>query len=68
LSILLTEGGLFDQPQAISNTTIGSSTLTFSSCTEAQFDFVFDSGPFGSIMLQRVTPDAQCSLLTGAEK
>ncbi len=61
--ITLTSGGAFDDPLAVTNATTGTATLIFDSCTEASFDYAFDVGTTGRIVLSRLTPDALCSAL-----
>ncbi len=62
LSLTQSEGGVFNDPTAVSNTTVGTATLSFISCTEASFDYAFTDGPSGSIDLIRLTPDELCTI------
>ncbi len=64
LDILISNGGFFDDPTTVTTTTIGSATLEFVSCTEAQLDYQFDdSGASGQIQLTRLSPDELCGSL-----
>ena len=59
-----TEGGIFDDPRAVSEQVVGSLTLSFASCTEASMEFSFDEGgPQGQIELTRLTPADVCQAL-----
>ena len=56
-----TTGGLFDQPTPAPQTVqVGSATVTFASCTSAQFQYNFiaggNAGRSGTIPLQRIGP------------
>lgn len=56
-----TTGGLFDQPTPAPQTIpVGMATITFASCTSAQFQYTFtggsNAGKFGTIPLQRIGP------------
>lgn len=65
LSIFLTEGGFFDDPEDTMTNAVGSAVLNFLSCTEATLDYAFDNGPSGTIDLTRLTPDVLCEVLDG---
>ncbi len=65
LQLFVSEGGLFNDPATVTTTATGTASLTFSSCTEAVFDYALDEGLSGSIVLTRLTPDVFCSDLSG---
>lgn len=59
-----TEGGIFDNPAEVTETEVGSLTLSFDSCTEAVMDFDFDNElGAGHIDLTRLTPATTCETL-----
>ena len=60
LTVTLTTGGIFDDPNPVSNESAGSITLTFQSCSEATLAFTLDDGRTGSISLERLTPASLC--------
>ncbi len=64
LDIFTTAGGAFDRPDAVTTSPSGSATLSFSSCTEAIFEYALDDGPSGTIALQRLSPDVFCANLS----
>ena len=68
LVLLRTEGGVLDNPAAVTESQVGSLTLIFSSCTEATMTYSFENGgPSGEISLIRLTPDELCTIVTQIE-
>ncbi|MDJ0655353.1 MAG: M28 family peptidase [Xanthomonadales bacterium] len=63
MDITLTTGGVFDDPQAVTNTPDGTLTLTFHSCTEATLDYTLNDGRSGRNELIRATPPTLCETL-----
>ena len=60
-----TEGGIFDDPAAVSEQVVGNLTLSFANCTDATMEFTFDDGgPQGQIALTRLTPGEICEALS----
>lgn len=65
LSLIETDGGIFDQPGDVSETEIGSLILRFTTCEEASMDFSFiDGRASGNVELMRLTSAEVCESLT----
>jgi hypothetical protein len=62
VTIYQNTGGNFNAPPATSAVAVGSGTLSFSDCTTASFNYVFNdgSGRNGSIPLTRLTQNVTC--------
>lgn len=65
LELFLTEGGVFDDPAAVTDTPVGTLVITFDGCTlaTAEYDIPGDA-LMGQIDLERITPDVLCELLS----
>ncbi|MFT3790586.1 MAG: DUF3500 domain-containing protein [Rudaea sp.] len=61
LAILQGLGGSFVTKGITSATTVGSATLTFSSCTSGSLVYTFDDGRTGTIPLTRLTANVTCT-------
>ncbi len=64
LTLFVSEGGAFDDPKPATSNPVGTASIQFSSCTEAEFGYQFDSGASGSFQIQRVGPDELCGPLS----
>ena len=65
-----TTGGSFDDPQATSTTKVGTMSLDFTDCSNAQLNYSLPAnGVEGDIAITRVIPGghALCEELAGAE-
>jgi len=60
LELLSVSGGTFNGPDEVTETPVGTATLTFRSCTEAVFDYQLDVGISRTMQLNRLLPDALC--------
>ncbi|MEN1726882.1 MAG: hypothetical protein AAGJ52_00455 [Pseudomonadota bacterium] len=56
-------GGYFDAPDDVQNEPVGTLQIAFLSCTTARADYVMNSGPSGSIALERLAADQLCQTL-----
>ncbi len=63
LTLFLTSGGVFNQSDNVTTTSVGTAQLAFSSCDSATLDYQFDSGPTGQIALQRLLGSSLCESL-----
>jgi hypothetical protein len=62
-SVYQTANGFFDQLSVVETNVVGSAQVTFSSCTQASWDYQIDTlGISGEIPLQRIAPDDLCEL------
>jgi hypothetical protein len=62
-TIYQTANGFFDQLSVVETNVVGSAQVTFSSCTQASWDYQIDTlGISGEIPLQRIAPDDLCEL------
>ncbi len=68
LDILLSSGGIFNDPSVTSNQSVGSMTVQFSDCTNAQISFDFDASDDndGSVNVIRLSPDVFCQTIVDA--
>lgn len=62
LSIYESEGGLFNQPAPVVTRDVGSMTLRFLSCTEAEMRFQIGSFTSSTVRLTNLVPKAGCTL------
>ncbi len=61
LTIYQSSGGGFDNGNPVETIAVGSATLEFSSCTQANFNYTFnDSQLSGTMALQRLSADILC--------
>lgn len=60
LDILSTSGGRFLGADPVESIVVGSASLRFASCTEANLSYRFDDGLAGEIALARLLPDTLC--------
>jgi hypothetical protein len=61
LTVYQTDNGLFDQISMVGTNSVGSASLTFTSCTQASWAYNIDTqGLAGQISLQRLAPDSFC--------
>ena len=70
LDVFETTGGSFDDPQSPSTTQVGTMSLDFTDCANAQLIYsLTDDGLEGDIAITRVIPGGQalCEELAGAE-
>jgi len=64
LSLSETSGGIFDNPAPVSENVVGSISLKFLSCGEAELGFTFDDGgEQGQIHLTRLTSTEVCETI-----
>lgn len=69
MEVLQVTGGVFDDPQDVTVTTVGSAELVFEDCTTATmtYDLDFDgdetNNVTGTIPIQRLSPDVMCEML-----
>ena len=63
LELLEVHGGTFNGPDAVTETPVGTATLQFLSCTEAELSYEL-GGLQGTITLNRLLPDALCGELS----
>ncbi len=61
ITIYESTSGNFDAPPSTSASPVGTATLSFESCTSAQFAYAFDDGRAGSIPLQNLLPNVECA-------
>ena len=62
LTVFQTDNGIFDTASAVALNTVGTATMSFSTCTDATWEYAFDNGGAGGIIeLQRVSPDVICA-------
>ncbi|MCB1553705.1 MAG: hypothetical protein KDJ14_07815 [Xanthomonadales bacterium] len=64
LDLLSFDGGHFNEASAVHDTVVGHATLRFSSCSDAQLTYAFESGPSGVMPLRKLTSDAACRAQT----
>lgn len=64
LELLAVDGGTFNGPDAVTNSEVGTAIVRFKSCTEAEFEYAFNSGLNGSMILTRLLPDVLCEKLS----
>ena len=70
LDVFETTGGSFDDPQATSTTQVGTMSIDFADCSNAQLTYsLTDNGVEGDMAITRVLPGGQalCEELSGAE-
>ena len=70
IDVFETTGGSFDDPQAPSTTMVGTMSIDFTDCSNAQLTYALtDNGAEGDIAITRVIPGGQalCEELSGAE-
>lgn len=70
LTVFQTTGGVFNNGQAVTNTQVGTATITFTSCTNATVNFTLTNPPLsGTIPIVKLLPgsDALCRSLSAAE-
>jgi len=64
MSLIETQGGVFDQSDPVSETEVGQLILRFNSCESAEMDFLFDENNLqGSIEMMRLTAADVCTSL-----
>ncbi|MBT8063125.1 MAG: hypothetical protein KJO85_10615 [Gammaproteobacteria bacterium] len=63
MTLIEATGGVFNDTVDVTEQNVGSFTITFSSCTEAEMNYNFDGGPSGVIALERLSPDELCAVL-----
>lgn len=61
LTIYSSQGGSFASPPTINAVPVGTAQISFADCVNAQLMFQFNSGPSGSIALERITPNISCT-------
>ncbi len=68
LDILLSSGGIFNDPSVTANQSVGSMTVQFSDCTNVQISFDFDASDDndGSVDAIRLSPDVFCQTIVDA--
>ena len=66
LTIALTSGGIFNDPQMTTSQTVGTMTIRFIDCTNAELSFDFDDPdvPDDTVTIARLSPDAFCGAMT----
>ena len=70
IDVFETTGGSFDDPQATSTTNVGTMSLDFTDCSNAQLSYSLPAnGAEGDLAITRVIPGGQalCEELSGAE-
>lgn len=71
MGVLRVTGGVFDDPAPVDPATVGTATVTFTSCSEGALEYALDLDGDGSmetsgqIPIQRLTPDVTCTGLAG---
>ena len=65
LDIFLSSGGVFNDPRATATESVGSLTIQFSNCTNAQLAFDFDDSDEndGMVDVTRLSPDVFCQTI-----
>ncbi len=68
LEIFLNSGGVFNDPRETMSESVGSLTIQFSDCTNAQLSFDFDASDDndGSVEIIRLSPDVFCQAIVDA--
>jgi peptidyl-prolyl cis-trans isomerase A (cyclophilin A) len=68
LDIFLNSGGVFNDPRETTLEPVGSMTIQFSDCTNAQLSFDFDDSDDndGSVEIIRLSPDVFCQAIVDA--
>jgi sugar lactone lactonase YvrE len=69
IDVIETTGGSFDDPEPVSRTTVGTMTIDFTDCSNAQLTYSLPAdGAEGDIAITRVIPGSQavCEELAGA--
>jgi peptidyl-prolyl cis-trans isomerase A (cyclophilin A) len=68
LDIFLNSGGVFNDPRETMSESVGSMTIQFSDCTNAQLSFDFDASDDndGSVEIIRLSPDVFCQAIVDA--
>ncbi len=56
LPVNQTDGGRFDDPQAVVTAPVGASNLKFADCESGQLSYLFDDGRNGTIPLRKLLP------------
>jgi hypothetical protein len=70
IPVFETTGGSFDDPEPISTTEVGTMSLDFTDCSNAQLTYSLPADPAeGDVAITRVVPGGQalCEELAGAE-
>ena len=64
LTLSVSSGGLFDDPNPVTTQPVGTATLEFDDCLSGRFGYQLDDGLAGTLELVRIAADATCGSLT----
>ena len=68
LALFETRGGFFNSASETVTEETGTASISFSTCTNADFSYAFSGGRSGSFALERLAPDVLCEPLSPPDK